>query len=136
MTNSSVQDLTRIGVFYDGNYFLHASNYYYYYHERKSRISISGLHEFIKNQVAYEEGTDVRFCHIVDAHYFRGRLNAKEAKLAGELLYNERVFEDILMSEGVITHYLPLKNNQGIRGEKGIDVWCYCYRIMSSNRYC
>lgn len=31
----------------------------------------------------------------------------------------ERQFDDILMREGVITHYLPL----GPDGEKGIDVW-------------
>ena len=42
-------NLTRIGVFYDGNYFLHVSNYYNYSHERKNRLSIAGLHHFIKN---------------------------------------------------------------------------------------
>ncbi|MEX1187886.1 MAG: cold-shock protein, partial [Bacteroidia bacterium] len=29
--------VTRIGVFYDGNYFLHVSNYYNYFHERRRR---------------------------------------------------------------------------------------------------
>ncbi len=28
-----------------------------------------------------------------------------------------------LMSEGVTTHYLPLRNFGGRREEKGIDVW-------------
>ncbi len=36
--------LTRIGIFYDGNFFFHVSNYYQYHHERRSRISIGGLH--------------------------------------------------------------------------------------------
>ena len=66
--------LTRIGVFYDGNFFFHVSNYYHYYHERHSRISISGLHAFIRDEVAKCENTDARYCQIVDAHYFRGRL--------------------------------------------------------------
>ena len=79
MTNSRDLNLTRIGVFYDGNYFLHVSNFYNYFHERKSRISISGLHHFIRNHVAQQEGTDERLCQIVDAHYFRGRLSANEA---------------------------------------------------------
>jgi cold shock CspA family protein/uncharacterized LabA/DUF88 family protein len=115
--------LTRIGVFYDGNYFLHVSNYYNYVHPRKRRLSISGLHQFIRHQVATEEGIDPRHSQIVDAHYFRGRLNAQEASQRGNQLYYERVFDDILMSEGVVTHYLPLKYNMGRKEEKGIDVW-------------
>lgn len=117
-------NLTRIGVFYDGSYFLHVSNYYNYTHERKSRLSIAGLHHFIRNHVAQQEGTDERLCQIVDAHYFRGRLSAFEASNQGNSLYYDRVFDDILSSEGVTTHYLPVKTNQsGVRQEKGIDVW-------------
>lgn len=124
MTNTKDLSLTRIGVFYDGNYFLHVSNFYNYFHERKSRISISGLHHFIRNHVAQKEGTDERLCQIVDAHYFRGRLNANEASQQGNSLYYDRMFDDILSSEGVTTHYLPVKTSQsGIRHEKGIDVW-------------
>jgi cold shock CspA family protein len=110
--------LTRIGVFYDGNYFFHVSNYYQYQHARKARISIDGLHEFIRHQVSELEAEDVKYCQIVDAHYFRGRPRAQEAEARG-LLLRERQFDDILMREGVITHYLPL----GPDGEKGIDVW-------------
>lgn len=116
--SSQKSKLTRIGVFYDGNYFFHVSNYYQYQHSRKARISIDGLHEFIRQQVADVEGEDVKYCQIVDAHYFRGRPRAQEAEARG-LLLRERQFDDILMREGVITHYLPL----GPDGEKGIDVW-------------
>lgn len=126
MTNSKDLSLTRIGVFFDGNYFLHVSNFYTYFHERKSRLSISGLHHFIRNHVAQQEGTDERLCQIVDAHYFRGRLSASEASTAnqGNALYYDRVFDDILSKEGVTTHYLPVKTSQsGVRHEKGIDVW-------------
>ncbi|HMN91014.1 MAG TPA: NYN domain-containing protein [Saprospiraceae bacterium] len=115
--------LTRIGVFYDGNYFLHVSNYYNYDHPRRKRLSISGLHEFVRHQTAQEEGNDVRLCQIVDAHYFRGRLTAQEASQRGNVLYYDRVFDDILMSEGITTHYLPLRSFGGRREEKGIDVW-------------
>lgn len=112
------KNFTKIGIFYDGNFFLHVSNYYQYYHPRKSRISISGLHEYIRHRVANEEDTDVRYCHIVDAHYFRGRLRAQDAEQR-DLLLKERLFDEVLMREGVTTHYLPL----GPDGEKGIDVW-------------
>ena len=110
--------LTRIGVFYDGNFFFHVSNYYHYNHERKARISVAGLHEFIRKQVADCEGCDERYCQIVDAHYFRGRPKAQDAEQRGVLL-RERIFDDVLVREGVVTHYLPL----GPEGEKGIDVW-------------
>src|SRR5579871_1347106 len=110
--------LTRIGIFYDGNFFFHVSNYYHYHHERRARISISGLHAFIRQQVADCETTDPRYCQIVDAHYFRGRLRAADAE-DRDLLYKERVFDDVLVREGVTTHYLPLTRE----GEKGIDVW-------------
>ncbi|MBX2909553.1 MAG: NYN domain-containing protein [Chitinophagales bacterium] len=116
--------LVRIGVFYDGNYFLQVSNYYAYGHSRKKRLSVSGLHDFIRNQVAEKEASDVRHCQIVDSHYFRGRLNATEASQRGDTLYYDRVFDDILMSEGVTTHFLPVKTNyEGAKFEKGIDVW-------------
>ncbi|MBC7922486.1 MAG: NYN domain-containing protein [Ferruginibacter sp.] len=114
--------LTRIGVFYDGNYFLHVSNYYNYEHSRKARLSIAGLHEFIRSQVAQYEGTDVRLCQVVDAHYFRGRLSAHEADETNKI-FSERIFDDILMNEGVVTHYLPLRSKDGRHEEKGIDVW-------------
>jgi len=110
--------LTRIGVFYDGNFFFHASNYYTYFHRRRARISIAGLHEFIRADVAARENVDVRYCQIVDAHYFRGRLPASEAE-ERHLLLKERSFDDVLTRAGVVTHYLPLSQNV----EKGIDVW-------------
>jgi cold shock CspA family protein/uncharacterized LabA/DUF88 family protein len=115
--------LTRIGVFFDGNYFLHVSNYYAYHHARRSRISIAGLHEFVRYKIADEENKDVHLCQIVDAHYFRGRLTAQEASNEGNRLFYDRLFDDILMMEGVTTHYLPVRTIQGSRQERGIDVW-------------
>ncbi len=126
MNDNNNTRLRRIGVFYDGNYFLHVSNYYNYVHERKTRISIAGLHDFIRHKVAEAEGesTSHKHAQIVDAHYFRGRLTASEASQRGNQLYFDRVFDDILMHEGVTTHYLPVRSSStGIKFEKGIDVW-------------
>jgi cold shock CspA family protein len=59
----------------------------------------------------------------VDAHYFRGRLPAHEAQSRQKLL-TERLWDDVLMRQGVVTHYLPLAMRDGkVVGEKGIDVW-------------
>jgi len=122
MTDSSSK-LTRIGVFYDGGFFSHVSNYYCYQHERKARLSVKGLHEFIREEVAKAEGVDKRYCQIVDSHYFRGRLSASEARNR-EVLMAERKWDDVLMRTGIVTHYLPLSERDGrVVGEKGIDVW-------------
>ncbi len=116
--------LTTVGVFYDGNYFNHVSTYYKYSHPRHARLSIAGLHRFIRAQIAGAEPEDppnprrgrtarrpagrrglrdeterMRRCQIVEAHYFRGRLAALEAAAKDSLL-NERLFEDVLMKEG------------------------------------
>ena len=117
MVETRERKLTRIGIFYDGNYFYHVSNYYCYGHPRKSRLSIPGIHEFIKRYVSLQENTSPAFCQIVDCHYFRGRLPALEAN-ERQILLNERIFDDILMREGIVTHYLPITRN----GEKGVDV--------------
>ncbi|MEO0895867.1 MAG: NYN domain-containing protein [Bacteroidota bacterium] len=132
------QNLVRIGIFYDGNYFAHVSNYYNYEHERKSRLSISGLHEFVRRQVAFEEDIDPKYCRIVDAHYFRGRLNAYDYHQNGQnRILNERIFDDILMSEGVVTHYLPLRIKEGRIEEKGVDVWMAleAYELAQLKKY-
>jgi cold shock CspA family protein/uncharacterized LabA/DUF88 family protein len=114
-------DVIRIGIFYDGYYFYKISNYYKYEHEKKSRISISGLHEFIRGEIASVTSMDVRRCQIIDAHYFKGRSLARDL---GEKVQSERVFEDILMRENIVSHYLPLRYNENnVAQEKGIDVW-------------
>lgn len=119
--------LTRIGIFYDGNYFSEVSHFYAYEHPRRARLSLDGLHDFIKTQVAQNERTDQRFCQIVDVHYFRGRFSTSEADAAGKLIPDRR-FEDVLVSAGVTTHFLPMVRRESESGdqrwqEKGIDVW-------------
>lgn len=112
--NGADNRLVRIAVFYDGNFFSHVSNYYNYQHPRHARIDFNGLHEFVRHEIAAQETTDVRYCQIVDAHYFRGRKSARDANLAAE-----RSFDEVLMRAGITTHYTPLTRY----GEKGIDVW-------------
>ena len=109
--------LLRIGIFYDGNYFYHVSNYYYHGHPRRSRISVPGLHSLIRTMIAEREHVDENLCRIVDSHYFRGRLNASEANLR-HLLFSERNFDDVLTREGVVAHFLPVSHGS----EKGANI--------------
>jgi cold shock CspA family protein/uncharacterized LabA/DUF88 family protein len=119
--DNTLTNLVRIGIFYDGYYFYKVSNYYKYEHPRRARISISGLHNFIRNEASTVSGVDFKQCQIIDAHYFKGRSSAREM---GEKVQSERIFEDILMRENIITHYLPLRNGpNNVLQEKGIDVW-------------
>ena len=123
ITPTSNKQLTRIGVFYDGGYFSHVSNHYRYDHERGQRISIHGLHEFIRDEVGRCEQTNPHYCHIVEAHYFRGRFSAEETN-ERDMLLGERQFEDALMKAGVTTHYLPISaRGEEEPKEKGVDVW-------------
>ena len=103
--------MLRIGVFYDGGFFHHISNYYRYSHPRRQRISIAGLHEFIRQQVATAEGVDKKYAQIVDAHLFRGRFSAQKS-LEHQRLYAERTFDDVLMQQGITTHYLPMTQDR------------------------
>lgn len=124
MTKEKKTRLTRVGIFYDGNYFWHVSTFYYQHHERRSRLSVGGLHRFLRYQIAQLEATQPELCKIVDAHYFRGRLSASEAaKAAGDVLFYERLFDDVLNAEGVTQHHLPLSRaGKGKKKEKGVDV--------------
>ena len=112
----------KVGVFYDGSYFTHVSNYYNYVHPHHRRLHIGGLHDYIKHMVAEREGTMPSLCHIIDAHFFRGRFSARDANEKPNQLYYDRVFDDVLMYNGVRTHYLPVKDLMGRKREKGIDV--------------
>lgn len=112
----------KVGVFYDGSYFTHVSNYYNYIHPHRRRLHIGGLHDFVKHMVAERENTSPNLCQIIDAHFFRGRFSAKEANERPNQLYYDRVFDDVLMYNGVQTHYLPVKDLQGRKREKGVDV--------------
>ena len=117
------RNVASIGVFYDGNYLLHVSNYYYFKHPRKSRINVAGLHNYIKHQTAEELNINVNLCKIVDAHYFRGRQFILNAAGGSNSLTHDRIYEDFLMYEGITTHFLPVKNYSGEYYEKGVDVW-------------
>jgi len=113
--------LVKVGVVYDGNYFSHVSNYYNYEHPRRTRLSISGVHHYILKHLSRQEDIPLNYYKIIDARYFRGRLDAHEV-LNTNRLFAERLFDDILMYEGVLTHYLPLKYFDGKKEEKGVDV--------------
>lgn len=114
--------IVRIGVFFDGGYFNEVSNYYKFAHARQSRLSIQGVHNFIRHKAAEKEGVDVALCQIVDSHYFRGRFTTDSVVQAGKI-EDERRFDEVLMRAGVVSHYLPLDESGARPQERGIDLW-------------
>lgn len=126
------KQIIRVAIFYDGGFFWHVNNYYHYIHARKSPISITGVHQFVRNQIAEEEGVDYDMVRILDSHYYRGRQPAIEAQNKNRL-YADRVFEDVLMREGVVTHFMPVTS----KGEKGVDMWLAldCFEMTRNKHY-
>ncbi|HKH20436.1 MAG TPA: NYN domain-containing protein, partial [Gammaproteobacteria bacterium] len=114
--------LSRIAIFYDGNYFAEVSNYYRFQHERQARIDLRGLHNFVRYEVAQREKKDEHSCQIVEAHYFRGRFSA-DAALQKNSLEADRRFDDVLIRAGIVQHYYPMDERGARPQEKGIDVW-------------
>ena len=117
----SAQSSIKIGIFYDGNYFIEVGKYYRYHHMRKKWISMAGLHTFVRKEIARHMQTEDRFCKIIDARFFRGRYYAKDCD--DVQLRRDRIFDDSLMQQSVISHYAPLRRVGDLRQEKGIDVW-------------
>jgi uncharacterized LabA/DUF88 family protein len=121
-TNDSGK-LTRTAVFFDGGYFHEVSNYYCYEHDRRKRISVRGLHDFIRHEIKLRENVeDESRCQIVESHYFRGRFSAQESH-DKNLLLGQATFDDVLIREGIVQHYLPVTRTPDGVKESGIDVW-------------
>jgi len=109
--------VTRIGLFIDGGYFSHVSTYYRHHHDGGNFLSIKGVKEFIRHRIAQLEENPVERSLVVESHYYRGRIPAKDAR-DRNLLFAERVFDDGLRYAGVETHFRPTSHGK----ERGIDV--------------
>ena len=127
-----VNKMLRIALFIDGTFFSKVNTYYRYYHERNSNINFSGLAEFIRDEVATQEGVNKNYCQIIESHWFRGRFSTPqiEKKFPDDherlkQLSNERKLDDLFMYQGIVQHVYPIQLNPktGFVTEKGIDVW-------------
>jgi uncharacterized LabA/DUF88 family protein len=120
-TNKSPK-MIRVACFYDGSFFVRVSNYYKHYHDRKSYLSFTGIHEYIRQKVAEAEGVERKMVQMIQSHFFRGRFSLQAAKTANAL-EADRYFDQLLMYAGIISHYYPMNESVSPPQEKGIDVW-------------
>lgn len=116
------QPLTRIALFYDGNFFMSASYFFYKQHHKKAHLTFTGFQEYVRRKVAEKERREVAFCQIVEAHFFRGRFSLNAAK-EKDALEKDRFVDQLLMHAGIVTHYYPMGESLIRPQEKGIDVW-------------
>ena len=113
-------DIKSIGLFIDGNYFklieegLKAEG---------RKVNVKGLIKFIQKSIAEKYELESSSCVVTEAHFFRGRYKAYDAKKLN-LLLDDRKFEDRLIENDVVLHYKHVYNlPDGTPHEKGIDVW-------------
>ncbi|SEP54295.1 MULTISPECIES: NYN domain-containing protein [Amycolatopsis] len=98
----------RIGVFYDGTWFAHVSDFYATEHLRQARISFGGLHDAFRQYVHVCTGADLDNCVMTEAHYIRGRSTTPST-----------VFDNVLDNAGITRHDVELADGR----EKGADVY-------------
>ena len=121
--------LTRIMVFYDGNYFK-CGQVYFRYKEKRGWFSLPHLHDLLEAYVAMKSKTPADVTKLVAAHYYDGRLTTKVA--TNDQLAKDRNFEHALMNARIVPHYLQLSeqpvresDGEGLRwrlAQKGVDV--------------
>src|SRR5690349_19818068 len=122
MNTKNSSKMVRVACFYDGSFFVRVSNYYKHYHDRKSYLSFTGIHEYIRQKIGEQEGVDRRMVQMIQSHFFRGRFSLQAAKTANAL-EADRYFDQLLMYAGIISHYYPMNESVMPPQEKGIDVW-------------
>lgn len=112
-----------IGVFFDGGYVNVVRKVYKNKDPQISAINLPELVEIIRKIVSDREKVEERLCKVVDVHYFIGRRMTKDI-INQQDVANQRAFEDVLMSQNIILHSIPLspsKHSEEVK-EKGIDV--------------
>ncbi|GAA0589873.1 hypothetical protein GCM10010174_00980 [Kutzneria viridogrisea] len=98
----------RIGVFYDGTWFAHVSEYFATAHPQGSPIALEGLHDALRWRAHTSSGQPLADCQVSEAHYVRGRRAAPSP-----------AFDAVLANAGVLRHDLELYHGR----EKGVDVY-------------
>lgn len=99
-------DTVRVMVFYDGAYFKQGQ-VFFRYSQKRGWFSLPELHALMEKYVASKTKASTDVTKIVAAHYYDGRLTTNVAH--SDQLEKERDFEMALISAGIVTHYLPVR---------------------------
>lgn len=99
----------RVGVFYDGGWWVNVADYFATVHAWRARVSFRGLHDLLRWHIAAVAGCDLDACQVAEAHYVQGRDPGT----------SWRSLDEVLDEAGVTRHDVAL--TAGGR-EKGADV--------------
>ena len=107
--------LCRIGVFYDGSYFVCAQNHF----NSERRLGWLGFHPFHALIETFVRGWESGFTNyrIVYAGWHQGLFSVSQAD--GRQLYNDRNRHQDLIHAGIDPKFIPMSQSQR---EKGVDV--------------
>ncbi len=101
--------LTRLVVFYDGNYFKQGNLFFRYARER-GWMSFTQLHRLLEKHLARRLELAPSTVRICEAHYYDGRATTRAAD--DFQLRKDRDFEMSLIDAGIVPHYLPLREKR------------------------
>lgn len=120
MTAATHPPICRIGVFYDGTYFI-AGARHFYFHEKKGWPQLKELHSLIEEFIRKEEAGLYQQFRVVHSAWFQGRFNVDDAD--ADRLRMDRLRDFELMRAGVEAHFMPMTTSKSrARTEKGTDV--------------
>ncbi len=108
------KSICRIGVFYDGSFFVYAQNYFY--GKKLGWLHFPAFHTLIENFLRDKEQSYQNY-RVVYAGWYQGLFTSSQAD-AHQLKIDRNRHID-LMYAGIEPKFVPMSKNQG---EKGVDV--------------
>jgi|SRR3569833_124290 len=111
----STKNFLRIGVFYDGTYFIMAQNYFW--GKKYGWLSVQEFHKLLENFVRTKEQGHVSY-KVVYSAFFQGVHKESTAQENNLRLDRKRHLD--LLHAGIEPKNVPMSESQG---EKGIDVY-------------
>ena len=111
----STRSFLRIGVFYDGTYFIKAQNYFW--GQNYGWLSFQEFHKLIENLIRTREQAHLSY-KVVYSAWFQGVHKESVAQESNLRLDRKRQFD--MLHAGIEPKNVPMSESQG---EKGIDVY-------------
>jgi uncharacterized LabA/DUF88 family protein len=111
----STKNFLRIGVFYDGTYFIMAQNYFW--GKKYGWLSVQEFHKLLENFIRTKEQGHVSY-KVVYSAFFQGVHKESAAQESNLRLDRKRHLD--LLHAGIEPKNVPMSETQG---EKGIDVY-------------
>ncbi|MET8146210.1 NYN domain-containing protein [Sphaerisporangium sp. NPDC005288] len=115
----------RLGVLYDGGWFMHLWQYVADDSKWKKKLSFGGIHDLMCWYLHKELGTPLADLSVTEAHYVLGKPAKTDYRLSGgsrrPVGVMSNTWDRVLRKEGIIRHDVACTDESG-NGEAGADV--------------